>query len=185
MDGDRWSAVKNPKRSSWQKKRSNNKIKRSEWSFGRNFNGASTVAVWKISHKNMSYKMRDVHKRKATVSSHSLGWSCDGGNSVTVHLVVFRHLKKPFLVHATLSPHSSYSQLICQQSKWDSSIKVIQQAKKNKPFCYGTVRVHAHIHTFLLTIPSAPHLLSLYIRSVQWCRNVSKNQNKKSPGKLE
>lgn len=38
--------------------------------------------------------MRDVHKRKATVSSHSLGSSCDGGNSVTVHLVVFRHLKK-------------------------------------------------------------------------------------------
>lgn len=75
--------------------------------------------------------MRDVHKRKATVSSHSLGSSCDGGNSVTVHLVVFRHLKKPFLVHATLSPHSSYSQLICQQSKRDWSIKVIQQAKKN------------------------------------------------------
>lgn len=86
--------------------------------------------MWKISHKSMSYKMRDVHKRKATVSSHSLGSSCDGGNSVTVHLVVFRHLKKPFLVHATLSPHSSYSQLICQQSKRDWSIKVIQQAKK-------------------------------------------------------
>lgn len=143
--------------------------------------------MWKISHKSMSYKMRDVHKRKATVSSHSLGSSCDGGNSVTVHLVVFRHLKKPFLVHATLSPHSSYSQLICQQSKRDWSIKVIQQAKKkpNKPFHNGTVRVHAHIHAFLLTIPSAPHLLSLYIRSVQWCRNVSKNKNKKRPRKTK